>query len=204
MGSGPAGCTCACAPEATIGRPIRPILQRCQPRRGKVHSAARLLALAVELVCERSLSLSWWVLTHPAILIEALLSWPRDEWESAGIGGRALFHFQPSRQIYGSWWLTMVGRAIRLGASWTTWSCKVWCTRQRPSLGHEQAKPADPTGGGRGSPLPRMSRPNRPGKELYHPIPGTPGITPGTPIPNGIGMPIGTPMPPMGIPIMPM
>jgi len=49
-------------------------------------------------------------------------------------------------------------------------------------------------------PRPSMSLPNRPGIELYIPIPGIPGTTPGTiPIPI-IGIPI--PIIPIPIPII--
>ena len=47
-----------------------------------------------------------------------------------------------------------------------------------------------------------MSRPNLPGSELYHPCPGTPGITPGVGIIGVIIViiGIGIPMPIMPIP----
>jgi hypothetical protein len=50
-------------------------------------------------------------------------------------------------------------------------------------------------------PRPSMSRPNLPGRELYHPEPGIPGVTPGIGIPNGMAIPIGMPIPGMGIPM---
>jgi len=46
-------------------------------------------------------------------------------------------------------------------------------------------------------PRPSISRPNRPGMELNHPIPGTPGITPGIGVMSGNGMG-GTPPIPQG------
>lgn len=56
-------------------------------------------------------------------------------------------------------------------------------------------------------PRPSISRPNLPGNELYHPCPGTPGMTPGVGI-IGVIMPIPMPMGPIipmpGMPIMPI
>lgn len=191
---------CLCARSDNRPAPSVPSCGGVSPGAEKSTQRTRLLALAVELVCQRSLSLSCWVLTHPPILIESLLSRPRDKWKSRRHRRQSSVPLiSPVDKYTGlAGGLRRVGRAIRLGASWTTWSRKVWHTRQW------LAGPADSTARRPYSPLPKMSRPNRPGRELYHPIPGTPGITPGTPIPNGIGMPIGTPMPPMGIPIMPM